>query len=115
MFLVARRDLVGPIFGRTVILLLNHDEDGSMGLVLNRKVDYAPSDVISDLENGDADKHPLFFGGPVGMHQIFMLLRNDNPIPNARHIAADIHFSADRRVLEVPDLDPGALLRARSL
>ena len=100
MLLVARRSLIGPIFGRTVILLLNHDANGSMGLVLNRRIQSTLSDVISGLDNDEADKHTLFFGGPVGVHQVFMLLRNDDPVPYAQRIKADIHFSADREVLE---------------
>jgi putative transcriptional regulator len=100
MFLVARRGLVGPVFRRTVILLMNHDAKGSMGLVLNRRIGTALSNVISGIENDEADKLPMFFGGPMGMQQVYMLLRNSEPIPHAKHITADIHFSTARHVLE---------------
>ncbi len=99
MLLVARRNLTGPVFGRTVILLLNHDENGSIGLVLNRRIESTLSSVISGVDD-EADRLPVFFGGPVGMHQVYMLLRNDEPIPHAQHITADIYFSAARPVLD---------------
>ena len=83
-----------------MILLLNHDENGSMGLVLNRRIESTLSDLISGIDNDEADKLPMFFGGPVGMHQVYMLLRNDEAVPHARRITADIHFSAARNVLE---------------
>ena len=100
VFLVARRSLEGPVFGRSVVLLLDHDEYGSRGLVINRRMQARLSDVVSGLDNEEADKHRLFLGGPVGTHQIFMLFRNSKPLPDSQHIAADIYFSSDRRVLE---------------
>jgi putative transcriptional regulator len=100
MFLVATRDLIDPWFGRSVVLLLNHDSDGSLGLIINRRFQTTLADAVPDLQQGEADRHPIFFGGPLGSHQVFMLLRNQKPIPQAHHIAGDIYFSADRAVLD---------------
>ena len=100
MFLVATRDLMDPWFGESVVLLLDHDAGGSLGLIVNRRFQTRLSEALPDLEQPEADKHPVFFGGPLGSHQVFMLLRNKDPIPQAQHIAADIYFSADRNVLD---------------
>lgn len=100
MFLVATRDLMDPWFGQSVVLLLDHDDGGSLGLIVNRRFQATLSDAIPDLEQPEADRHPVFFGGPLGSHQVFMLLRNDKPVPQTRHIAADIYFSAEREVLD---------------
>ena len=100
MFLVATRDLVDPWFGRSVVLLLDHDGSGSLGLIINRRFRATLSDALPELEQPEADRHPVFFGGPLGSHRVFMLLRNEEPVPDAQHIAADIYFSADRAVLD---------------
>ncbi len=100
MFLVATRDLMDPWFGRSVVLLLDHDDGGSLGLIVNRRFRATLSDAIPELEQPEAARHPVFFGGPLGSHQLFMLLRNDKPVPQTQHIAADIYFSAERSVLD---------------
>ncbi len=100
MFLVATRAMIDPWFGQSVVLLLDHDPGGSLGLIVNRRFQTTLSDAVPDLEQPEADRHPVFFGGPLGSHQIFMLLRNQEPVPKAQHIAADIYFSADRKVLD---------------
>jgi putative transcriptional regulator len=100
MFLVATRDLMDPWFGQSVVLLLHHNEGGSLGLIVNRRFQATLSDAIPDLEQPEADRHPVFFGGPLGSHRVFMLLRNDKPVPQTQHIAADIYFSAEREVLD---------------
>jgi putative transcriptional regulator len=100
MFLVATRDLMDPWFGRSVVLLLDHDDGGSLGLIVNRRFQATLSDAMPELEQPEAARHPVFFGGPLGSHQVFMLLRNDTPVPQTQHIAADVYFSAEREVLD---------------
>jgi putative transcriptional regulator len=100
MFLVATRNLMDPWFGHSVVLLLDHDDGGSLGLIVNRRFQATLSDAVPELEQPEAASHPVFFGGPLGSHQVFMLLRNDKPIPQTQHIAADIYFSAEREVLD---------------
>ena len=100
MFLVATRDLMDPWFGQSVVLLLDHDDGGSLGLIVNRRFQATLSDAMPELEQPEAAMHPVFFGGPLGSHQVFMLLRNDKPLPQTQHIAADVYFSAEREVLD---------------
>jgi putative transcriptional regulator len=64
--LVATPIIDEPTFARTVVLLLDHDEDGSLGVVLNRPTEVDVDDVLPDWEpvvTGDA---VVFDGGPVG-------------------------------------------------
>jgi len=100
MLLVAQRGLHDPYFGRTVILLLQHNANGSLGLIINRKFNLQLSDAVKDIDKVEASKHALFFGGPLGTHRVFMLMRHDNATDQARQIASDIYFSAHRDVLE---------------
>lgn len=72
-------------FDRTVIFLLEHDESGSMGLVLNRPSDMLVSDALPDfgcLANPDR----LYLGGPVEEGTALVLAEPVDPA------APDMHF-----------------------
>ncbi|MFK4071044.1 YqgE/AlgH family protein [Streptomyces sp. NPDC029674] len=65
--LVATPALADPNFDRAVVLLLDHDEEGSLGVVLNRPT---PVDVADILEGwGELAGAPgvVFQGGPVSL------------------------------------------------
>lgn len=64
--LTASRDLRDPNFLRSVVLLLEHNDDGALGVVLNRIGDRTVSEVWDaiDAEPCDCDQ-PLNLGGPV--------------------------------------------------
>ena len=63
--LVASSALVDPNFVATVVLLLDHDADGSLGVVLNRPTPVAVASVLPDWADSVADPSVLFEGGPV--------------------------------------------------
>jgi len=100
MLLVAARELRDPFFGKSVILLLQHDVTGSKGLILNRLSDWRLSDVVSDIDGAQADQYPLFFGGPMGVHKVVMLVHTADAVAPARQVTDDIYFSDSRRVFE---------------
>jgi putative transcriptional regulator len=64
--LVATPSLSGPVFDRTVILLLEHGADGSLGVVLNRPMEVDVSAVLPAWQAHVTDPGRLFEGGPVG-------------------------------------------------
>jgi putative transcriptional regulator len=100
MLLVAARGLRDPFFGQSVILLLQHDITGSKGLILNRLSDWRLSDVVSDIDGAQADQYPVFFGGPMGVHKVVMLVHTADAGAPARQVTDDIYFSDSRRVFE---------------
>jgi putative transcriptional regulator len=65
--LVATPRLADPNFARTVLLLLDHDEDGALGVVINRPSELPLVAVLPGWS--DAATHPahLFHGGPVAV------------------------------------------------
>lgn len=63
--LVATAALVDPNFARTVVLLLDHDEDGSLGVILNRPSSVAVAGVLPDWSPSVDPPEVLFEGGPV--------------------------------------------------
>jgi putative transcriptional regulator len=64
--LVASPSLLTPFFSRTVILMLQHTEEGAMGVVLNRPTEATITDISEQVlqEHFESDK-PIHLGGPV--------------------------------------------------
>lgn len=65
-FLVASPQLVDPNFFRTVVLMVQHDDAGAFGLVLNRPTGKTIGDVWKLISEDPCDcDSPIFLGGPV--------------------------------------------------
>ncbi|WP_121254771.1 YqgE/AlgH family protein [Nocardioides ferulae] len=65
MLLVATPALLDPNFAETVVLLLDVDEQGALGVVLNRPSPVPVAEVLSDWGELVAEPEVLFQGGPV--------------------------------------------------
>lgn len=63
--LVATPVIGDPNFERTVVLLLEHDDEGAVGVVLNRPTDVAVLDPLPEWSALSADPSVVFVGGPV--------------------------------------------------
>jgi putative transcriptional regulator len=100
MFLVAKRALDDSHFGQSVVYLVEHDEDGTLGLIVNRSSDVSLSEAIPDIEDKQATAHSLHYGGPVGLPMILMLVRSESATEGMVHVVDDVYISSDRRVLD---------------
>lgn len=65
--LVATPALADPNFDRAVVLLLDHDEDGSLGVVLNRPTPVDVSDILQAWGEFADNPGVVFQGGPVSL------------------------------------------------
>ncbi|ROS30508.1 YqgE/AlgH family protein [Cellulomonas sp. PhB150] len=65
--LVATNRLQDPNFRRTVVLLLEHNEDGAFGVVLNRPLEVEVDDVLPGWSEVVDGPSLVFQGGPVGL------------------------------------------------
>lgn len=63
--LVATPILLDPHFYRTVVLLIQHDEDGCVGIVLNRPTGESVSAHIPEWADHVAEPSNIHYGGPV--------------------------------------------------
>ena len=99
-FLVASETLADPRFVETVVLLLQVNEEGAMGVVINRPTQLKLQEVLGDMEGVEDRSDTLFFGGPVGINQIFLLLRTSGPPEESKRILNDVYFSASRDLLQ---------------
>lgn len=65
--LVASPALADPNFDRAVVLLLDHDEEGSLGVVLNRPTPVGVGDILLPWAPLAGDPGVVFQGGPVSL------------------------------------------------
>jgi len=76
-FLLAMPALADPNFDHTLIYLCEHNDNGAMGLVLNRAMDLELGDILDQLDIADADEtlihRPVLYGGPVDPERGFVL------------------------------------------
>ncbi len=71
--LVASAGLFDPNFRRTVILVAHHDEEGAMGLVLNRPSDASVAEAVPPLADVVDPDEPIYIGGPVQPESVMIL------------------------------------------
>jgi putative transcriptional regulator len=65
--LVATPTLGDPNFSRTVVYVLDHDESGTLGVVVNRPTTVPVGEVLPDWQQYTTDPGVLFQGGPVAL------------------------------------------------
>jgi len=78
--LVATPDLRDPNFSRTVVLMLEHNDEGALGVVLNRPIDLPVAEVLPDWAELSSAPARLFVGGPVAPTAVIGLGRGAGPV-----------------------------------
>ncbi|TVR78174.1 MAG: DUF179 domain-containing protein [Rhodospirillales bacterium] len=102
--LVASPAMTDPRFAETVILVISHDRDGAMGLVVNRVIGSGPLRLLLEtmgVEDSDAvDDVRLFFGGPVESHRGFVVHSPDYEGPTTQVVGDGLAVSFETDVLQ---------------
>ena len=80
-------------FQRSVILLIEHNENGTMGFVLNKKTDLLLNDFIEGMEN--IPEIPIYLGGPVSADRLFFIHSLYDIIPDGIQVDENIFFDGD--------------------
>lgn len=101
-FLVATRDLGDWHFSKTVVYLLMHNQQGTLGLIVNRPGKLSLSTVVEgiDPDNEAALPHRLHYGGPVETRLVTMLIQDARESPMIEPVTGNISFSIYREVME---------------
>ena len=77
--LIAGPPLLDPNFWRTVVLVVEHNEEGALGLVLNRPSETTVADAVSELSGLVDPEEPLFIGGPVQPSSVIVVADFEDP------------------------------------
>jgi putative transcriptional regulator len=100
-FLVASRGLSDPNFSQTVILLLRYDEDeGAMGLIVNRQTDLPLSRVFQDVKEAKGRSDQAYAGGPVEPDNVLALLKSSTKLQDAQRVFPGVYLIATKELLE---------------
>lgn len=84
-------------FGRSVILLIDHEEsEGSFGIIINKKLSISVSQVVDDFADFDA---PVYLGGPVADNQLFFIHTLGDLIPDSCPIIDGLYWGGDHETL----------------
>lgn len=78
-------------FKRSVILLAEHNEEGSFGMVFNKPLQIKINDLITDFPKFDAD---LFLGGPVKTDSLFYIHKFQD-VADCIKINNDLYWGGD--------------------
>jgi putative transcriptional regulator len=98
--LVASRDLPDPNFAKTVVLLVQYDGEGVVGLILNRRSKVPISRVLDDIEGAKDRSDPVYAGGPVGRTDVLALLRAHGKPEDAKRVIGDICLVSSKGLLQ---------------
>jgi putative transcriptional regulator len=90
--LISEPFLEDPNFKRTVVLLCDHNEEGSFGFVLNRALDLRVGDFMDDVPDTDAI---VSFGGPVQNDGLFYIHTLGERIPNSIPVMNGLFMGGD--------------------
>jgi putative transcriptional regulator len=98
--LVAKRDLSDRAFAESVIVLVRYDQDGTVGLMINRPTDMPISRALEDLKLGGDRSDPVYRGGPVEPVSVLALLRSRVQPDGAAPVFGDVYMVSTKAVLE---------------
>ena len=90
--LVAEPFLMDPNFKRGVILICDHQEDGSFGFILNKSIEMNISDLISSFPDFQSE---VYYGGPVQTDTIHYLHTKGDLLPNSIKVLSGVYWGGD--------------------
>lgn len=109
--LIALPSLADTNFSRSVALICQHDEDGAMGIVVNRASEYTLGEVLGQMGvEGGSDSlraQPVLAGGPVHPERGFVLHDGGLNWDSTMQIGEQLYLTTSREILEAMVLGEG--------
>lgn len=96
--LISEPFLMDPNFKRSVILLTEHQKEGTMGFILNQCSTLLLSDLIPEFTGGD---FPIYLGGPVAVDTIHFLHRCYDRLQDGEALGKGIYWGGNFEALQV--------------
>ena len=102
--LIAMPGMADPNFSSTVTLICEHNDEGALGIVINRPLELKLGGLFEqlDVDNPDPDvaELPVLMGGPVGPERGFVLHDPVDRYENTLAVSGDIHLTLSRDVID---------------
>lgn len=94
--LIAEPSIIGDVsFNRSIVLLADYTDDGSIGFILNKPLDYTIKDLIPEI---DAN-FKVYNGGPVEQDNLYFIHKVPDLIPDSIEISLGIFWGGDFNVV----------------
>ncbi|NMH28052.1 YqgE/AlgH family protein [Flavobacterium silvaticum] len=92
LLLIAEPSIIGDLsFNRSVILLADHNSEGSVGFILNKPLKYTVNDLVPDVEAN----FKIYNGGPVEQDNLYFIHNIPDLIPDSIEISNGIYWGGD--------------------
>ena len=102
--LIAMPGMADPNFNSTVTLICEHNDDGALGIVINRPLTLKLGGLFEQLEledpDPDAADFPVLMGGPVGPERGFVLHDCAHSYENSLAVSSEICLTLSRDVID---------------
>jgi putative transcriptional regulator len=95
--LLAEPFMLDGNFKRSAILVVEHNAEGSLGFIINHKVNMRVDELVKDFPEFDA---PVYFGGPVGTDTVHYLHRRGDLLEGSDEIAKGIYWGGNYQQLK---------------
>jgi len=103
-FLIAMPTLKDPNFFQSVALICEHNEDGAMGIVVNRPLELTMAEILGQMDiacpNPEVGKLPVHLGGPVQCGRGFVIHSPPGEWDATLEISDRIGVASSRDILE---------------
>ena len=100
IFLIADKDLPDPNFAESVVLLVDYNDKGAMGLMVNRRSKVPLSRLFPQAKEAKNGSDPIFAGGPVEGTAGFGILRSRTKPEESKSIFSDVYMITTKAQLE---------------
>ena len=90
--LVAEPFMRDPFFKRSVVLLAEHNEEGTVGFILNKPMQLNLDEAVVQLEGLTS---PLFFGGPVQKNSLFFIHTLGEIIEESKPLLSNLYWGGN--------------------
>jgi putative transcriptional regulator len=109
--LIAMPGLTDPLFSKTVTYICQHNDEGALGIVVNRASDLKLSDILDQMDliapSEVLAQLPVHFGGPVQPERGFVLHEPTGQWASTLKITDSIALTSSRDILEAISLGLG--------
>jgi len=95
--LISEPSLQDFYFRQSVVLLAEHNDEGSFGLIINKPIDIKLNEVTKDFPYADVD---LYLGGPVKTDSIFYIHTLGDTIENSLKIMDGLYWGGDLALIK---------------
>jgi len=110
-FLIAMPAMADSFFHRSVVYICEHDEEGAMGLIINRPTHVMLTELLTHLEIENAETiprtTPVLFGGPVQKGQGMVIHNSHEPWKTTLQLSDELFLTTSTDILETIGSEKG--------